>query len=291
MLPFLFTIFLIYFANSLFSKMDLLIAFKRMIKAYLYAGGWYLEWIQLWFLPHLFVLSIFAYLMLKLIGNSYIRLTILAAGLAISQSILIYFWPVHLTISGTSYYFSGLPFSLDLILICSFFFLLGNEINRLDYQKWTHNIPFLVLSFFALIAFNYFSNARLDLFLRVFDSLWINVAEAVLGIFFVLALSVQLEQYTSRLASLLIYIGQRSLFILIFHFSIQGILLVKFLALTGNVIASAWGAFVASVMISIFIYEVFVKPNATVSFLFGGRTKTVNSVALSSDVSFASHSD
>lgn len=282
MLPFLSTIVLFYFWISLYSNMSLLVAFKRMLKASLYAGAWYIEWIQLWFLPHLFFISIFAYLMLKLTGNTYVRLLAAAAGLVINRAMLAYFWPGHITLAGTPYYFNGLPFSLDLLLICGFFFLLGSETKRLDHRKWFGNLPLLVLSFSALLALNYFSDARLDLFLRIFDSLWINTAEAVLGIFFILALAVQLGRYTSRLASVLIYIGQRSLFILIFHFSIQEMLNFKFLALTGSVTASAWGAFIASVAISIFIYEVFIKPNAVVSFFFGRRIPAGDSAAPSS---------
>ena len=276
MLPFLFTNFLIFLANSLFSKMDLLVAFKRMLKASLYAGGWYLEWTPLWFLPHSFVIGVSAYLILKFVGNLYIRLIILAAGLAVSQPMLVYFWPFHLTISGTPYDFSGLPYSLDLIFIGCFFFLLGREVKCLDYQKWIQNRFLLLASFFALLALNLFTDARLDLFLRTFDSLWINTAEAILGIFFILALSIQIELWCPKLTAALAYLGRLSLYILIFHWYVQEMLRVKLLELIGSTLASAWGAFAASVMISIFVYEVFVRPNAIVSFLFGKAPEEKN---------------
>jgi hypothetical protein len=52
---------LIYFASISFSKVSLVMATKRLLKA-MYANGHYLDWVQLWFLPHLFVVSLFAYL-------------------------------------------------------------------------------------------------------------------------------------------------------------------------------------------------------------------------------------
>ncbi|MCJ7434606.1 MAG: acyltransferase family protein, partial [Anaerolineales bacterium] len=251
MFPFLFTTFLIYFANTFFSRMDLLVAFKRMIKASFYAGGWYLEWIHLWFLPHLFVVSIFAYVIISFIRNPYIRWMILAGGFAINQSALPYFWPLQLTVAGVSYKFTGLPFSLDLVVICAFFFLLGNEVEQLDYQKWIQNRFLLLVSFLALLALNLLTDARLDLFLRTFDSLWINTAEAILGIIFILALSFQIEALIPGLAAVLTYFGRISLYILIFHWYIQEALRVKLLKLTGNIPISGWGAFIASGLVSI----------------------------------------
>ena len=55
--PFLFILLFIYFTSISFSKVSILEASRRLIKA-MYANGHYLDWVQLWFLPHLFVVSV-----------------------------------------------------------------------------------------------------------------------------------------------------------------------------------------------------------------------------------------
>src|SRR5574342_15210 len=62
--PFVATILLIYFASISFSKVSMIMAGRRLIKA-LYSNGYYLDWVQLWFLPHLFVVSLLVYFFLK----------------------------------------------------------------------------------------------------------------------------------------------------------------------------------------------------------------------------------
>src|SRR5512141_1578919 len=62
--PFLAILLLIYFASISFSKISLVMATRRLLKA-MYANGHYLDWVQLWFLPHLFAVSLFAYLFFK----------------------------------------------------------------------------------------------------------------------------------------------------------------------------------------------------------------------------------
>lgn len=277
LLPFLTTIFLLYFMDAFFTGMNFVVIVSRLAKSVLYAGGFYIEWVQLWFLPHLFIVSIFAYVMLKFISNKYIRWILLIAGLAVSQHVISYFWPFRVMVSGEIANYGGLPYSFDLILICGFFFLLGNEIGKLDLSKPLSNWLLLPASFFGLLALNLYSNARLDIFMRTFDSLWINTLEAVLGIIFVLSLSVQIKKYSSKLSFVLTYFGRISLFILIFHWYIQEIWRVKLLELIINPALIIIGSFLASVVGSVFIYEIFIKPNPVLSFLFGKKPDTRNS--------------
>jgi fucose 4-O-acetylase-like acetyltransferase len=252
--------------------MGIMVIVRRLVKSVLYAGGFYIEWIQLWFLPHLFIVSIFAYIILKYVSNQYARWIILAAGLALSQQGITYFWPFHLAVSGNTYNYQGLPYSLDLTLICGFFFLLGNEFGKLNLQGILGNWLLFTASFLGLLALNLYSSARLDLFMRTFDSLWVNTSEAILGIIFVLTLSVQIEQHFSKVKSVLTYFGWISIFVLIFHWYIQETLRVKLLKLTENPSLVVLGSFLGSLLGSIFIYELFIKPNAVVSFLFGVGT-------------------
>jgi len=64
--PFLFMILFIFFTSISFSKVSILEASRRLVKA-MYGSGQYLDWVQLWFLPHLFVVSLFAYLFVRAI--------------------------------------------------------------------------------------------------------------------------------------------------------------------------------------------------------------------------------
>ncbi len=56
--PFLAILFLIYFASLSFSKVSMVMASRRLLKA-MYGSGHYIDWVQLWFLPHLFAVSLF----------------------------------------------------------------------------------------------------------------------------------------------------------------------------------------------------------------------------------------
>ena len=59
--PFLAILLWIFFASLSFSKVSFLTAGRRLIKA-MYGSGYYIDWVQLWFLPHLFAVSLFAFI-------------------------------------------------------------------------------------------------------------------------------------------------------------------------------------------------------------------------------------
>ena len=58
--PFLFTILFLYLTSISFTKVGIFEASRRFLKAP-YGNGHYLDWVQLWFLPHLFVVGLFAF--------------------------------------------------------------------------------------------------------------------------------------------------------------------------------------------------------------------------------------
>src|SRR5574339_9345 len=129
--PYLFTIFLIYFTSVSFEKMGFQTALLRITKS-LYGSGYYLDWVQLWFLPHLFVVSLYAYflvLLLSRLNNRPLRWGILLVTLWVSTLFLQVFYPFPFSLFGKDYELYGLPFSLDLVLLSGFFFILGSEIR------------------------------------------------------------------------------------------------------------------------------------------------------------------
>jgi fucose 4-O-acetylase-like acetyltransferase len=271
--PYLFTIFLIYFLNVSFEKMSFRTALLRITKS-LYGAGYYLDWVQLWFLPHLFVVSLYAFLFFTLVrrlNSRVLRWGILLASLGISQVFLQSFYPINLSFFGKDYELFGLPFSLDLVLLSGFYFILGSEVRQVTSEKMFENIPLLIGTGAGLLLMNHFFSERIDLNTRVYDSFLINTLEAVIGILFVLALSRQIELQTSRLASLFKYFGQVSLFILLFHVPIQDFWAQKTRAVIDNPQLSIWVGFIMGAAGSVLIYELFIKANPVASWWFGRK--------------------
>jgi len=269
--PYLFTIFMIYFVSVSFEKMSFQTALFRITKS-LYGSGYYLDWVQLWFLPHLFVVSLYAYAFLFVLNrlhNRWLRWGILLASLAISIPLLKTFYPFSLHAFGKDYELYGLPFSFDLVLLSGFFFILGSEIRQITSEEAFSNPVLLATTGIILLLMNYLFAARIDLNTRLYESFLINTAESILGILFVLALSRQIELRSEKLSALLKYFGQISLMILIFHVPIQDFWAQKVLAVTGNTPLSIWTGFIMGVAGSVLIYELFIKANPVASFWFG----------------------
>jgi fucose 4-O-acetylase-like acetyltransferase len=269
--PYLFTIFLIYFLNVSFEKMSFGTAIRRIVKS-MYASGLYIDWVQLWFLPHLFVVSLYAFLFFALFGrwnNRYIRWVALVVTLGISSFFLKDFYPFTLSVFGNQYELSGLPFSLDLVLLSGFFFILGSEIRQVTSEKTFENIYLLIGSGVVLLLMVFYFDALNDFNTRTYESYLINTIESVAGILFILALSRQIELRTQRLASLFRYFGQTSLFILLFHVPIQDFWGQKINAMLNNLTISIWVGFLMGVAGSILIYELFIKANPVASWWFG----------------------
>jgi fucose 4-O-acetylase-like acetyltransferase len=269
--PYLFTIFLIYFTSVSFEKMSFKTAVQRIVKS-LYGAGHYIDWVQLWFLPNLFIVSLYAFLFFALMrkwDNRYLRWITLVATLGVSSLFLKDFYPFSLSVLGKQYELFGLPFSLDLVLLSGFFFILGSEVRQVSSEMIFENLFLLIGAGVALIAMVYFFAALDDFNTRTYDSVVINTFEAILGILFVLCLSRQIELRTNWLASLFRYFGQISLFILLFHVPIQDFWGQKVNAVTGNLTLSIWVGFVMGVAGSVLVYELFIKANPVALRWFG----------------------
>jgi fucose 4-O-acetylase-like acetyltransferase len=271
--PYWFTIFLIYFASVSFEKMGFQTALGRIVKS-LYGSTNYIDWAQLWFLPHLFVVSLYAFLFISVVSKIRTRPVawlILAGTLVISVLFLREFYPFSISVLGKRYELYGLPFSLDVVLLSGFFFILGNEIRRFTSEKTFNSFPLLIASAVGLIALNYFFSYRVDIALRVYDSLLVNTAEAIFGIFLVLAVSRQIEAYSPRLTALFTYFGNLSLILLIFHLPIQAFWGQKVMAVTDNFPLSILIGFIMGVLGPVLIHEIAIRFNPVASYWFGRK--------------------
>ena len=276
MKPYFFTIFLIYFTSVSFEKMGFNMAITRTVKS-LYGSGHYLDWVQLWFLPHLFVVSLYAFLFITLVSrlqNRWIRWGILLGTLAIAVPFLNVFYPFPISILGKDYELFGLPFSLDLVLASGFFFILGNEVRQVTTEKTFDSWLILVATGAIVLLLNILFPYEIDFNIRLYESFLVNTTEAILGILFVLALSRQIDLHMTRLASFFKYLGNISLIILLFHVPVQAFWAQKVVNVTDNFPLGIVVGFVMGVLGPILIYEIFIRFNPVASFWFGRKAET-----------------
>ena len=273
--PFLFTIFLIYFTSVSFEKMGFNTAVTRIVKA-LYGTGHYIDWVQLWFLPELFVVSLYAFLFITLVSklqNRWIRWGILLATLALSLPFLKTFYPFPISIFGKEYELYGLPFGLDLVFLSGFYFILGNEVRQVTSEKTFDSLFIFLGTGIGLLVLNLLFTYEIDFNIRQYDAFLVNTAEAIFGILFILALSRQIEMHSPRLASVFKYLGNISLIILLFHVPVQAFWGEKVMNVTNNFPLSILVGFIMGVLGPILIYEIFIRFNPVASFWFGRQAE------------------
>ncbi|MCG7866829.1 MAG: acyltransferase family protein, partial [Candidatus Thiodiazotropha taylori] len=94
-----------------------------------YGVGDTIEWIPMWFLPHLFAVFLFTYGLFRWlkfsdwsIGAKALFLLLL---LGVGSEFIDAFWYREVNLLGDGYQLPGLPFSIDIVLITSVFFLFG----------------------------------------------------------------------------------------------------------------------------------------------------------------------
>ena len=268
--PYLFAIFLIYLFEAAFENMTFPNIVERIAKS-LYATGYYIDWVQLWFIPHLFVVSLFAWLAWRaLFGHvkvDWLRWLLLFAMLAVGVVTMPYFWPFTAPVIGKEFY--GLPFSLDLVFASGFFFLVGYEVNQKPLETFFAAPLVLTLTFGLLLAMIWFLPPTMDFNTRTYPSLTVNTVEALLGIAMVLSLSRNLEKWSMRVANVFRYFGRISLVILIFHVPIQETLFGKFVRLGIPTDPAIILAFLSGVLIPALIYELAIRNNPRLRPWFG----------------------
>ena len=273
--PFLFTILLIYFASVSFERMGFQTAVTRVVKS-LYGSVTYITWDQLWFLPNLFVVSLYAYAFVRLasrLPDRRWRWAALLGTLALAYPVIHAFDPFSLSLLGREYELFGLPFSLDLVFLSGFFFLAGSEVRQLTTEGSFDSPLLLAGAGTGLLLLNTLFPYRTDIAIRLYESFPVNTAEAALGILFVLALSRQIELRSRALARVLRYIGNISLILLLFHVPVQEFWGEKTLALTGHFPLSILVGFIMGVLGPVLIYEIFIRYNPVAAYWFGRKAE------------------
>lgn len=271
MKPYFFTLFIIYLGEAAFSNMTFPVIAGRIAKS-LYATGHYIDWVQLWFIPHLFAVSLFAWLAWRgifgRVNSDWLRWLLMFAMLAVGVYTMHYFWPFTPPLLIDTPLF-GLPFSVDLVFASGFFFLLGYEVNRRPLEKFFASPLVLTGTFAALLAMVLRLSPALDFNTRTYPSLGINTIEALLGIVMVLSLARNIEKWSARLTDVFSYFGRISLVILIFHVPIQETLFGKYVRFGIPNDGAIFLAFASGVLIPVLIYELAIRHNPRLRPWFG----------------------
>lgn len=187
-----------------------------------YGTGDKLPWVQLWFLPHLFLLFFFGKALLGATRFEArppaLRGVLLLAVLVVGYGLLPQFrevplpWPHE---NGQVVYAPGLPFCADLVLVTGFYFL-GGYALRERVLNWRQQPWLFALALGVFAGLQAGLDVTMDLNERVYDALLPVTLEAVSGIYLVLAVSAWLVRWPA-LGRALAYLGTASLFVFIFH--------------------------------------------------------------------------
>ncbi|WXL24100.1 acyltransferase family protein [Ectopseudomonas mendocina] len=225
----------------------------------LYASVETLPWQALWFLPHFWAALLFSWLILRLIKRLELSLTssclLLATLLGLGILTLKAFWQVPVTFGGTHYLLPGLPFSIDVTLISSAFFMLGYVLRDVLRSHRSSVVTLLIAVAITAATFAY-QPVVMDLAQRRYDHWLLTTVQALSGVYICWALAGVMMKL-NWLGKLMTYIGQSTLILLIFHGEIQhkSFALLKHLGLPEA--AAAGVAFVIAVVVPLIIAEVF----------------------------------
>lgn len=223
----------------------------------LYGTGPTIDWTPLWFLPSLFVTSVFSLVVLKLIGKRPRIIVALAAALiAIGAAVVSHFWSGGLCTESAkaAAILPGLPWSLDLLPITASFMLIGYVLG-----PWARSFEFnalgFVLSLAAFIAMHVFFNETIDLNCRIYGNIFVSTIQAYAGSYLALSVSSLLGRIPVCRA-LLTYIGTGTIFILLFHVYIENTSIRVLSAYLANPYAIAALSFLAASLGPLVIMEI-----------------------------------
>ncbi len=218
--PYFFILLLVFCINVLLGRQGLWWQFKGIF----YGNGDTIQWIPLWFLTHLFALYCFSYM---LINYSFFKectdtgkWITLALFLVIGIINVDMFWYKNTSIFHFPFKKPGLPFSIDILFITSFFFLAGTMLKKKAIQ-FIPNMYIFSLTTFAFLCITAFTDANINLNKRMYIAPFYATIGAFCGIYMALTLSYFLT-YFDKIKKLLLMLGGSSLYILIFHGHIGG---------------------------------------------------------------------
>ena len=235
------------------------VSWSAYLSGLIYATGFTIEWVPLWYLPHLFISLLCAFVVLRVAGGLHrsilVRVCFLIFLLMTGVALMHTAWPFtsetvqhwNRLLNNQQNQFPGLPWSIDLIGVSCAFILAGAFFKEQIIHVRFHRIYFwsaLGCFFFLHVVFN----ETMDLHMRYYGQFWIVTAQAVLGIYLMLVLSFLLQR-CHTVAKIFAYIGESTLMILIFHSWIEW----KIFALCGKYLQSEYLSAVISLIAGVIL--------------------------------------
>jgi len=204
------------------------------------------RWAPMWFLTHLFAVYCFSYILFRYTYFnkclSLMKWTCLILILTIGALNIDMFVNKDLTLFGRLVDLPGLPFSIDIILITSVFFIAGNFLKE-EIINFIPNNILLSISILFFIYISFFTESHIDLNKRVYTSPVFATLGAVSGIYVIMFLSYSISKYKT-IKNIFTILGSSSLYILIFHYFIGN----NIYSFVGNYIENSKGLFFLSVI-------------------------------------------
>ena len=195
----------------------------------LYGSSSTLNWAPLWFLPHLFLVFIAGWFVhhniFRHLQHCFYKVIFLSITLLVGMLTIQTFWLAPVDPFGLNLILynknllHGLPFDIDIILVTLPFFMFGALCAK-KMQYFQLNIVYTALSLVIFIGLHYSYNYSIAFHLRQYDHFMVSTLQIITGIYLVISIASLCTKY-KILSKVLSYLGQASLFILIFHYPIQ----------------------------------------------------------------------
>lgn len=217
----------------------------------LYATSETIVWAPMWYLPHLFVAMVCS---AWLIGSLRLEqrfgartLSVSAAMLAVGISTCGAFWrPESRVLTSIGIVgLPGLPWSVDLLCVSTAWLLLGYACGG-AIRSARFSPCALTLSAVGFAALHLAFDETINLNWRIYGHALVSTAQALLGICIAVQAAALLRRLP-RIASVLAWLGNASLFVLIFHAPFQHKAHVLLSRLGADVCVASTGALVVAV--------------------------------------------
>lgn len=176
-------------------------------------------WIPLWYLTHLWLLFLVSWLVLRFTKfqdlEPKLRFALIVLVLLLGLKSLVWIQNTELSIAGTAIRVKGLPFSVDIILISSAFFLLGASLRQqvLNFEPKT---TILVLCMLIMVMASIHFSPRLDLNRRLVQQVLVTSVTTFSGLYLALSVAYLINRY-HVISKVFSSLGEMSLFVLLFH--------------------------------------------------------------------------
>ncbi len=156
-----------------------------------------IRWFPMWFLTHLFAVYVFSYVLFRYSFLSNLRpfsiVSVMVLFLAVGTVWIDYFWNKEIGLFSISSTLPGLPFSLDIVLISSAYFILGHTLKKY-LINFTPNLWILSSCTAVFLLITKSTIAHIDLSYRVYDAPLYATVGALCGIYIIIAISYFIAQ-------------------------------------------------------------------------------------------------